>query len=119
MGLLVRAVLDARAAQGEAAQADLAVPDWCRRTSAGRIKRSTARWGRIYRGSGFAFERERVEHLFLLHEKMYTPLATGQKRHSRRSKRKHAPGAPGTAGSKGRPGMANRAYPVRTDSYYM
>ena len=29
---------------------------------------------RLYRRSGFASERERVEHLFMLYEKMYTPL---------------------------------------------
>ena len=32
---------------------------------------------RLYRRKGFATERERVEHLFTLYEKMRTPLAAG------------------------------------------
>ena len=34
---------------------------------------------RLYRRSGFASERERVEHLFTLFEKMHTPLAAATK----------------------------------------
>ncbi len=32
---------------------------------------------RLYRRKGFATERERVEHLFMLHEKMRAPLEAG------------------------------------------
>ena len=35
---------------------------------------------RLYRRSGFASERERVEHLFALYEKIYTPLGAGMKK---------------------------------------
>ena len=39
---------------------------------------------RLYRRSGFASERERVEHLFMLYEKMHTPLAVRTKKRVRR-----------------------------------
>ena len=42
---------------------------------------------RLYRRSGFAFERERVEHLFMLYEKMYTPLGVEMKKDTARRKR--------------------------------
>ena len=39
---------------------------------------------RLYRRKGFATERERVEHLFALYEKMRAPLAAGMKARSKR-----------------------------------
>ena len=42
--------------------------------------------GRLYRRSGFASERERVEHLFMLYGKMHMPLATATRRRRRRSR---------------------------------
>lgn len=39
---------------------------------------------RLYRRTGFASERERAEHLFMLYEKMRTPLAIGIKKPKRR-----------------------------------
>ena len=43
---------------------------------------------RLYRRKGFATERERVEHLFTLYEKMRTPLAAGMKGRRRRTTRR-------------------------------
>jgi len=40
---------------------------------------------RLYRRKGFATERERVEHLFMLYEKMHAPLEAGMRpKHLRR-----------------------------------
>ena len=43
---------------------------------------------RLYRRSSFASERERVEHLFMLYEKLYTPLGTEMRRNAARRKRR-------------------------------
>ena len=46
---------------------------------------------RLYRKSGFASERERVEHLFMLYEKMRAPLeASAKKKPKRRTRRRPA-----------------------------
>ena len=51
---------------------------------------------RLYRKSGFASERERVEHLFMLYEKMRAPLeASAKSRPKRRARRQAARPAPG------------------------
>ena len=47
---------------------------------------------RLYRRTGFATERERVEHLFMLYEKMRAPLEAGMKP---KAKRRRARGSPG------------------------
>ena len=71
---LAQAVLDARAAHPGATLADLYDPDLMppglRRAHA-RLDRAV---DRLYRRAPFASERERVEHLFALHEKMRAPL---------------------------------------------
>ena len=41
---------------------------------------------RLYRRGGFASERERVEHLFMLYEKMRGPLAAATKGRRRRER---------------------------------
>ena len=43
---------------------------------------------RLYRPGGFASERERVEHLFGLYEKMTAPLEAGMREKPRRRQRK-------------------------------
>ena len=49
---------------------------------------------RLYRRSGFASERERVEHLFMLYERMRAPLAAMmQEKPKRRRARRKPPGA--------------------------
>ena len=43
---------------------------------------------RLYRRTGFAAERECVEHLLALYEKMRTPLTAGMKEKKRRAQRR-------------------------------
>ena len=74
---LAQAVLDARAAHPNATLADLYDPDLMppnlRRAHQG-LDRAV---DRLYRRSRFASERERVEHLFTLYERMTAPLEAG------------------------------------------
>ena len=69
-----KAVLDARAAHPNATLADLYDP----RSNAPKLRRAHQRLDRavdrLYRVNGFSSERERVEHLFTLYEKMRAPL---------------------------------------------
>ena len=83
---LAQAVLDARAAHPGATLAklydpDLIPPDLRRAHQA--LDRTV---DRLYQRNGFASERERVEHLFMLYERMRTPLAAATKRRRRRSR---------------------------------
>ena len=76
---LAQAILDARAAHPGATLADLYDPDLMPpnlRKAHHALDRAV---DRLYRPSGFASERERVEHLFGLYEKMTAPLAAKQK----------------------------------------
>ena len=43
---------------------------------------------RLYRRAGFASERERVEHLFAIYEKMRAPLGAGMKTSPKRRGRR-------------------------------
>ncbi len=73
--LLAQAVLDARAAHSGATLADLYDPDLMPpnlRKAHTTLDRAV---DRLYRRGGFTSERERVEHLFGLYEKMTAPLA--------------------------------------------
>ena len=79
-----QAVLDARAAHPGARLADLYDPD---------LMPPNLRWAhqaldravdRLYRRKGFTSERERVEHLFRLYEKMQVPLHPGLKKTRKR-----------------------------------
>ena len=77
--LLAQAVLDARAAHPGETLANLYDPDLMPpdlRQAHLALDRAV---DRLYRRNGFASERERVEHLFMLYEKMQTPLATTSK----------------------------------------
>ena len=81
---LAQAVLDARAAHPGATLADLYDPDLMPpnlRKAHTALDRAV---DRLYRRGGFASERERVEHLFGLYEKMTAPLEAGTKRRRRR-----------------------------------
>ncbi len=76
---LAQAVLDARATHPTATLADLYDPDLMPpnlRKAHTTLDRAV---DRLYRRGGFASERERVEHLFGLYEKMMAPLAAKQK----------------------------------------
>ena len=71
---LAQAVLDARAAHPDATLADLYDPNSMPpdlRKAHQALDRAV---DRLYRRTGFASERERVEHLFMLYEKMRSPL---------------------------------------------
>ena len=71
---LAQAVLDARAAHAGATLAELYDPDLMPpnlRRAHHALDRAV---DRLYRRTGFASERERVEHLFMLYEKMRAPL---------------------------------------------
>ncbi len=81
---LAQAVLDARAAHPEAMLADLYDPDLMP-PNLRRAHRALDRAvDRLYRRSGFASERERVEHLFKLYENLRAPLESAQQGKSRR-----------------------------------
>ena len=81
---LAQDILDARAAHPGATLADLYDPDLMppNLRKAHTILDHTV--DRLYRRSGFASERERVEHLFGLYEKMQAPLKAGMKAKRRR-----------------------------------
>ena len=86
---LAQAVLDARAAHPEATLADLYDPDLMPpdlRRAHQALDRAV---DRLYRRTGFVSERERVEHLFALYEKMRAPLEAGVKGR-RRKKNPHS-----------------------------
>ena len=73
---LAQAVLDARTTHHGATLADLYDPDLMP-PNLHRAHRALDRAvDRLYRRAGFASERERVEHLFALYEKMRTPLVS-------------------------------------------
>ena len=83
---LAHAVLDARDAHAGATLADLYDPDLMP-SNLRRAHQSLDRAvDRLYRRGGFASERERVEHLFVLYEKMRTPLAMATKGRKRRTR---------------------------------
>ena len=85
---LAQAVLAARAVYPSATLADLYDPDLMPpnlRKAHTALDRAV---DRLYRRGGFASERERVEHLFGLYEKMMVPLAVKQKPKRRRQRRK-------------------------------
>ena len=76
---LAQAVLDSRASHPGATLANLYDPDLMPpglRRSHQALDRAV---DRLYRRVGFASERERVEHLFMLYEKMRSPLEVGTK----------------------------------------
>ncbi len=85
---LAQAVLNARATHPGATLADLYDPDLMPpnlRKAHTTLDRAV---DRLYRRGGFASERERVEHLFGLYEKMIVPLTAKRKVKQRRQRRK-------------------------------
>ena len=76
---LAQAVLDARGAHAGATLADLYDPDLMPpdlRKAHQALDRAV---DRLYRRPRFGSERERVEHLFMLYERMFAPLIVGTK----------------------------------------
>ncbi len=78
---LAQAILDARAAHPGATLADLYDPDLMPPNLRRAHQTLDRAIDRLYRHSGFASERERVEHLFMLYEKMRVPLEAGTNPH--------------------------------------
>ena len=81
---LAQAVLDSRAAHPDATLADLYDPD-VMPADLRRAHHELDRAGdRLYRPRKFSSERERVEHLFTLYERMRAPLTAVAKKKRRR-----------------------------------
>ena len=91
---LAQAVLDARAAHLDATLSDLYDPDLMP-PNLRRAHQSLDRAvDRLYRAKRFSSEHDRVEYLFMLYEKMRTPLAAMmQEKPKRRRTRRKLPGA--------------------------
>ena len=87
LGTLAQAVLDARATHSAATLSDLYDPNLMP-PNLRRAHRALDRAvDRLYRRTGFASERERVEHLFMLYEKMQSPLELADRAKSKRRRR--------------------------------
>ena len=71
---LAKAVLDARTAHPDATLADLYDPDLMPPNLRRAHQALDHAVDRLYRRTGFVSERDRVEHLFMLYEKMHAPL---------------------------------------------
>lgn len=84
---LAQAVLDARATHLTATLADLYDPDLMPANLRKAHQALDRAVDRLYRPSGFASDRERVEHLFGLYEKMVAPLAAAAARKPKRSRK--------------------------------
>jgi len=85
---LAQAVLDARAAHPDATLADLYDPDLMPsdlRRAHHALDRAV---DRLYRTRKFTSERERVEHLFALYERLRAPLTASAKKKGRRRTRR-------------------------------
>ena len=85
---LAQTVLDARAAHPDATLADLYDPDLMPPNLRRAHQTLDRAVDRLYRPGGFASERERVEHLFMLYEKMRAPLEAEMKGKTGRRKRR-------------------------------
>lgn len=76
---LAQAVLDARALYPGATLADLYDPDLMKKELRQAHRALDAAVDRLYRAAPFASDRERVEHLFALYEKLSSPLTAAPK----------------------------------------
>ena len=85
---LAQVVLDARSAHPGATLADLYDPDLMPPNLRRAHQTLDRAVDRLFRAKGFASERERVEHLFMLYEKMRAPLAAAMKAKPKRRRRK-------------------------------
>ena len=81
---LAHAVLDARAAHPGATLAELYDPDLMPPNMRRAHRALDRAVDRLYWPGGFASERERVEHLFMLYEKMRAPLEAARQVKPRR-----------------------------------
>ena len=89
---LAQTVLDARADHPDATLANLYDPDLMP-PNLRRAHQSLDRAvDRLYRRAGFASERERVEHLFMLYENMRAPLEAATRAKSKKVRRRRSGG---------------------------
>ena len=88
---LAQAVLDARAAHPDATLADLYDPDLMPPNLRRAHQFLDRAVDRLYRAKGFASEHERVEHLFMLYEKMRAPLGAVMKAKPKRRRARRKP----------------------------
>ena len=87
LGPLAQAVLDARASHSGATLADLYDPDLMPPNLLRAHQAIDRAVDRLYRRARFASERERVEHLFAVYEKMREPLDLAARGKSKRRRR--------------------------------
>ncbi|GMV61363.1 MAG: hypothetical protein AMXMBFR74_05320 [Parvibaculum sp.] len=85
---LAQAVLDARALYPGATLADLYDPDLMKRELRQAHRALDAAVDKLYRNAPFANDRERVEHLFALYEKLSSPL-TAMPKPAKRGRKKN------------------------------
>ena len=85
---LAQDVLDARAAHPDATLADLYDPDIMPPNLRQAHRRLDRAVDRLYSRKGFTSERERIECLFMLYDKMRSPLGVGIKGKTKRRKRR-------------------------------
>ena len=88
LGPFAQAVIDARAAHPGATLADLYDPDLMPPNLRKAHRALDRAVDRLYRRAGFASERERVEHLVMLYEKMRVPLEVEMKGKRKRRRRR-------------------------------
>ena len=84
---LAQAVLDARAAHPGATLANLYDPDLMPPNLRKAHQALDRAVDRLYRRGGFASERERIEHLFMLYEVMQSPLEENRRANQERLRR--------------------------------
>ena len=85
---LAQAVLDARSAHPDATLAELYDPDLMPRALRRAHQTINRAVDRLYRRTRFTSERERVEHLFTLYEKMRAPLHAEMQPKPKRARQK-------------------------------
>ena len=88
MEALAQEVLDARATHPDATLADLYDPDIMPPNLRQAHRRLDRAVDRLYSRKGFTSERERIECLFMLYDKMRSPLGVGIKGKTKRRKRR-------------------------------
>ncbi|MDD9962270.1 MAG: class I SAM-dependent DNA methyltransferase [Gammaproteobacteria bacterium] len=88
-----QAVLDARAAHSDATLADLYDPDLMPPNLRRAHQALDGAVDRLYRGAGFASERERFEHLFKLYERIRAPLEVLARNKPKRRRKSRSLGA--------------------------
>ena len=85
---LAQIILDARATHPDSTLADLYDPNLMPQNLRKAHKALDRTVDKLYCRTGFASERERVEHLFMLYEKMRAPLKAAMQANPKRQKKK-------------------------------